>query len=251
MENIKELYAEDGWKINALESNFNEDICNHICNTLGIVNSTEGRIKHGGCLVVMVNSKLAHSENYEEVEKSIEDISKIWEKGLSFPINQLQQIMEEWWKADDSPKLKQLIKVVSIFITWEIWKRRNVMKHGGNMPTTSMILDIHRYIYLFTKSRYPWLKNVPQNWPLIVKYLEGYAPLTKTMVVRWSHPPWKYITAILMLLMSLNQELGVHREQYQNMQELPQQVNSILQQDKEKTPNLRIRKVQTKHYNGT
>ncbi|KAG5610599.1 hypothetical protein H5410_021880 [Solanum commersonii] len=25
MEDVKELYAEDGWKINALESNFNED----------------------------------------------------------------------------------------------------------------------------------------------------------------------------------------------------------------------------------
>jgi len=45
--------------------------------------------------------------------------------------------------------------------------------------------------------------------------------------------------------------LQVHREQYQNMQELPQQANTILQQDKEKTPNLRIRKVQTKHYNVT
>ncbi|KAK4736705.1 hypothetical protein R3W88_000402 [Solanum pinnatisectum] len=124
--------------------------------------------------------------------------------GLSFPINQLQQIMEDWWKADGSPKLKQLFKVVPAFITWEIWKRRNVMKHGGNMSTTSMIVEIHRNIYLFTKSKYPWLKNVPQNWPLIVKYLEGYAPLTKPMV------------------------------------ELPQQAKAILQQDKEKTPNLRI-----------
>lgn len=83
--------------------------------------------------------------------------------GLSFPINQLQQIMEDWWKADGSPKLKQLFKVVPVFITWEIRKRRNVMKNGGNMSTTSMIVEIHRNIYLFTKSRYPWLKNVPQN----------------------------------------------------------------------------------------
>ncbi|KAG5610597.1 hypothetical protein H5410_021878 [Solanum commersonii] len=87
--------------------------------------------------------------------------------------------MEEWWKADDSAILKQLIKVVPAFKTWEIRKRRSVMKHGGNMSTTSMILEIHKNIYLFTKSRYPWLKNVPQNWPLIVKYIERYAQLTK------------------------------------------------------------------------
>jgi len=43
---------------------------------------------------------------------------------------------------------------------------------------------------------------------------------------------------------------GIERQQYQNMQELPQHAKAILQQDKEKTPNLRIRKVQNKHYNG-
>ncbi|KAG5611174.1 hypothetical protein H5410_022455 [Solanum commersonii] len=43
---------------------------------------------------------------------------------------------------------------------------------------------------------------------------------------------------------------GTERQQYQNMQELPQQAKAILQQDKEKTSNLRIRKVQNKHYNG-
>ncbi|KAG5602027.1 hypothetical protein H5410_033397 [Solanum commersonii] len=40
---------------------------------------------------------------------------------------------------------------------------------------------------------------------------------------------------------------GTERQQYQNMQELPQHAKAILQQDKEKTPNLRIR---NKHYNG-
>ncbi|WMV35425.1 hypothetical protein MTR67_028810 [Solanum verrucosum] len=43
LEDVKELYAENGWKINALESNFNEDICNHTCNTLGSFTSTERR----------------------------------------------------------------------------------------------------------------------------------------------------------------------------------------------------------------
>ncbi|KAH0682576.1 hypothetical protein KY290_021148 [Solanum tuberosum] len=257
MEDVKELYAQDGWKINTVDSNFNKDICNHVCNTIGSVTSTERRYKawwmpsNDGKFKVSSALEICRSR-----EEYIEDISKILEKGLpfkvsffvwrlwfrripirevifrrnivkrvdcsccnnsarenfshlffncpstqavwktfrnvaglSFPINQLQQIMEEWLKADDSPKLKQLIKVVLDFITWEIRKRRNVMKHGGNMSTTSVILEIHRYLYLFTKSRYPWLKNIPQNWPLIVKYLEGYAPLTKTMVVRLSHPP--------------------------------------------------------------
>ncbi|KAH0666513.1 hypothetical protein KY285_027719 [Solanum tuberosum] len=229
LEDVKELYAEDGWKINALESNFNEDICNHICNALGSFTSTEGRDKawwmpsSDGKFKVISAWELCRSrgeipigevlirknivervdcsccnnsapETFSHLFVNCPSAQSVWKTfrnaaGLSFPINQLQQVMEDWWKADGSPKLKQLFKVVPAFITWEIWKRRNVMKHGGNMSTTLMIVEIHRNIYLFTKSRYPSLKNVPQNWPLIVKYLEGYAPLTKTMVVRWSHPP--------------------------------------------------------------
>ncbi|KAK4721291.1 hypothetical protein R3W88_011524 [Solanum pinnatisectum] len=75
MEDVKELYVEDGWKINVLESNFNEDICNHICNILGSVTSTEGRDK--ACWMPSSNG------NREEY---IEDISKIWEKGLPFKV---------------------------------------------------------------------------------------------------------------------------------------------------------------------
>ncbi|KAG5610592.1 hypothetical protein H5410_021873 [Solanum commersonii] len=189
---VKELYVEDGWKINALERYFNEDICNQICNTLGSVTSTEGKNKAWwmrssydcGLEGFLLGSA---PETFSHLFVNFPSAQAVWKTfrnvaGLSFPINQPQQIMEEWWKADDSPKLKQLIKVVSSFITWGIWKRRYAMKHGGNMSTTSMILEIHSNIYLFSKSRYPWLKNVPQNWSLIVKHLEGYAPLTNTMV---------------------------------------------------------------------
>ncbi|KAG5610452.1 hypothetical protein H5410_021733 [Solanum commersonii] len=106
-------------------------LINHICNILGSVTSTEGRDK--AWWMPGSDGKFKVSSTWELCrtrEEYIDDISKIWEKGLSFPINQLQQIMEEWLKADDSPKLKQLVKVVPAFITWEIWKMRNVMKHG-------------------------------------------------------------------------------------------------------------------------
>ncbi|KAK4708701.1 hypothetical protein R3W88_029626 [Solanum pinnatisectum] len=88
LEDVKELYAEDGWKINALESNFNEDICNHICNTLGSFTSTEGRDK--AWWMPSSDGKFKVSSAWElckSREEYIEDISKIWEKGLPFKVS--------------------------------------------------------------------------------------------------------------------------------------------------------------------
>ncbi|KAG5590464.1 hypothetical protein H5410_040978 [Solanum commersonii] len=50
------------------------------------------------------------------------------------------------------------------------------------------MVEINRNLYLFTKCRNPWLKGIPNNWPLIVKYIEDYAPLIRHKMVKWSHP---------------------------------------------------------------
>ena len=59
----------------------------------------------------------------------------------------------------------------------------------GEIIKLSLVLEIRRKIYFFTKSRYPQLKEVPKTWPLIVKFLEGYSPLTNLIVVKCIHPP--------------------------------------------------------------
>ncbi|KAH0682577.1 hypothetical protein KY290_021149 [Solanum tuberosum] len=85
MEDVKELYAQDGWKINTLDSNFNKDICDHVCNTIGSVTSTEGRYK--AWWMPSSDDKFKVSSALElcrSREEYIEDISKIWEKGFPF-----------------------------------------------------------------------------------------------------------------------------------------------------------------------
>ncbi|KAG5572158.1 hypothetical protein H5410_061924 [Solanum commersonii] len=97
---------------------------------------------------------------------------------------QLKQTLEEWWKADYTTKLKPILKVVLDFIIWQLWKRRNVIKHDRSMSRQSILLEILRNVYLFTRYRCPQLKDIPKSWPLIVKFLEGYTRL----IVRWLHP---------------------------------------------------------------
>lgn len=109
--------------------------------------------------------------------------------GLHFNVIQIKQGFEEWWKAECKTKLKSLFKVVHAFIIWAIWKRRTIIKHGGKWSKYSMIVDIHRNLYLFTKYRYPWLKEIPNDWPDLVKYLEGSILLVRHLVVTWRYPP--------------------------------------------------------------
>lgn len=87
-------------------------------------------------------------------------------------------------KAEGAGKLKPIFKAIPAFIIWQIWKRRNVIKHEGNMTKHSIIMEIYRNIYLFTKFRYPWLKETPKTWTIIVQFLEGYSTLISYKIVR-------------------------------------------------------------------
>ncbi|KAG5571327.1 hypothetical protein H5410_061093 [Solanum commersonii] len=102
---------------------------------------------------------------------------------------QINQGLEEWWSVDCVFKLKPIFKTVPAFIIWEIWKRRNVLIHGRMMSRQSMMAEINKNLYLFTKCRYPWLKGIPNNWPPIVKYMEEYVPLVRNKMVEWNHAP--------------------------------------------------------------
>lgn len=47
---------------------------------------------------------------------------------------------------------------------------------------------MNRNIYIFSKIRYPWLKNLPNNWPMLVMLLESYKPHIQGTTVNWKPP---------------------------------------------------------------
>ncbi|KAH0771764.1 hypothetical protein KY290_015745 [Solanum tuberosum] len=108
--------------------------------------------------------------------------------GIPGPFVQLRQVIKKWWEFDGVTKLKPLYKAVPAFIVWQVWKRWNVLKHGGKMSRHSMEMEINKNVYLMTKVRYPWLVEVPKSWPLIVRFLEAYSPILTSRVIRWRCP---------------------------------------------------------------
>ncbi|KAM3322773.1 hypothetical protein P3S67_003924 [Capsicum chacoense] len=68
-----------------------------------------------------------------------------------------------------------------------------------------MKFKVNRNIYLFAKVRYPWLKNLPNNWPMMVMMLEAYKPLIQTIMVNWRALDNGFLRVILMgLLKDIN-----------------------------------------------
>lgn len=93
--------------------------------------------------------------------------------GLQGLFLNLKDTIIKWWKTQCVDKLKPLYRVVPAFILWQIWKRRNNLKHDCQMSVYCMEMEINRNIHCLAISRYPWLRNLPTTWPKIVKFFES------------------------------------------------------------------------------
>ncbi|XP_059301843.1 uncharacterized protein LOC132053753 [Lycium ferocissimum] len=58
----------------------------------------------------------------------------------------------------------------------------------GNMSRSKLIYDINLNLHNLVCTLYPWLRDVPQNWPQIVQFLEGYKAKVGCRLVQWKSP---------------------------------------------------------------
>ncbi|WMV24324.1 hypothetical protein MTR67_017709 [Solanum verrucosum] len=133
------------------------------------------------------------SESFNHLFFSCPNAKFLWQwfagaAGLHGPFVQLRQTIYKWWEGECVPKLRPLYKAIPAFILWQLWKRRNVIRHGGKMSQYSMIMEVNKNLSLMAKYRYPWLVGMPNYWPLIVQFLEAYTPLIHNIIVRWICP---------------------------------------------------------------
>ncbi|KAK4718156.1 hypothetical protein R3W88_016494 [Solanum pinnatisectum] len=118
---------------------------------------------------------------------------RVWETFIAATGNQIHFLqlvvtIKKWWKVDSPAKLISLYKSIPAFILWHVWRRRNATRHGESMNFSNLIFEINRSLYNLARTRYPWLKYLPKQWPLIVQFLEVYTPLISHKVVAWEKP---------------------------------------------------------------
>ncbi|KAH0669675.1 hypothetical protein KY289_024168 [Solanum tuberosum] len=82
---------------------------------------------------------------------------------------------------------KVIFQVIPNLILWFLWKRRNIVLHGGNYTTSKVIWDINSTVQKFMKLKFQYT-DVPSTWPQMVALLDVFRP---RFVSKWvkSHPP--------------------------------------------------------------
>lgn len=56
------------------------------------------------------------------------------------------------------------------------------------MTRGRVIQEINSNLVKLVKLKYPWMKEIPNQWPQLIHYLEQYRPLIRSQLVRWVKP---------------------------------------------------------------
>lgn len=118
---------------------------------------------------------------------------KLWRQfaicaGLHIEGLQLHQVILKWWTSKQPPKLRIIFWAILAIIMWEIWKRRNTRKHGGNTTYGRMAYQVQMTINQLIKVNYPWFTAVPTDWPSVIQYMTEYKPRLYHCLVSWKKP---------------------------------------------------------------
>ncbi|XP_060211883.1 uncharacterized protein LOC132639457 [Lycium barbarum] len=79
-------------------------------------------------------------------------------------------------------------QAVPAFILWQLWKGRNIRRHGGTITVNQVIYEINRGILVLAQSLFPDMKQFPKRWPFFVQYLENLRMTFTHKKVTWVPP---------------------------------------------------------------
>nr|XP_033510417.1 uncharacterized protein LOC117275203 [Nicotiana tomentosiformis] len=160
IQDVAELRDGNTWDDLTLDQNFPEDISDHMRHnvpfdqTIGKWDTSQwmptisGKLwkkkiptdnlwRRNGYIIV---SKYwccspPNEDSYLHLFLKSDTVDRVWKTflqpaGIIINMVQVHQVIKVWWNEPCCPKLKPLFQAAPFIITWELWKRRNKMKHG-------------------------------------------------------------------------------------------------------------------------
>ncbi|XP_060182254.1 uncharacterized protein LOC132611915 [Lycium barbarum] len=118
---------------------------------------------------------------------------KLWKQfafyvGFNIEGRHLQHIIILWWKANAPSKLQGIFQAMPAIIMWEIWKRRNSIKHGKHISYSRMVYQVQQTVHHLIRVKYPWFCRIPPDWPAVIDLLSNYKPKLHYCKVIWKMP---------------------------------------------------------------
>ncbi|KAH0712321.1 hypothetical protein KY289_008280 [Solanum tuberosum] len=92
-----------------------------------------------------------------------------------------------WWYAEAPSKLKTVLRAIPALILWSLWKRRNHIKHGGQIKQEELIKQVTKNIQILTMGRNTNLNFSGKTTAEIVN-IGSYKPKIYYHIVQWKPP---------------------------------------------------------------
>ncbi|KAH0730385.1 hypothetical protein KY290_001417 [Solanum tuberosum] len=83
---------------------------------------------------------------------------------------------------------QKLWRAIPALILWSLWKRRNHIKHGGQLNLEGMVKQVTKNIQMLTSGRNAGLNLFGKNWLETVNILGNYKPKIYYHIVQWNPP---------------------------------------------------------------
>ncbi|KAH0650456.1 hypothetical protein KY284_030368 [Solanum tuberosum] len=113
--------------------------------------------------------------------------------GINVENMQLSQLINLWWEIDAHHQIKYIFQVVLSIIVWELWKRRNTIRHGNKISSNKVIYQIMHTLIQFMKTRRRNCTYIPYKWAMVVEAIHNYNPTVKVTRVIWRPPATGWI----------------------------------------------------------
>lgn len=81
--------------------------------------------------------------------------------GIDLENMHLQQLLITWWRIQAPSKLNKVLKMVPALVMWELWRRRNALRHDERYSLNWMSYQCHKALFYYIKQLLPGLKKVP------------------------------------------------------------------------------------------
>lgn len=101
----------------------------------------------------------------------------------------LREVIMLWWGAEVKNAMRPYYRVLPSFIIWELWRRRNKMKHEGKRISVARIThNVTRSLFVMLQIRKLNMTR-SSDWPGMIREMETYCPKMKVKKVLWEFPP--------------------------------------------------------------
>ncbi|KAH0636371.1 hypothetical protein KY290_036809 [Solanum tuberosum] len=98
-----------------------------------------------------------------------------------------------WWGTIVGKNTRPFFRALPSFVIWELWRKRNMMKHEEKQTSVARIIHIvTRNVYMLERLRKPCM-SCPIKWSGMLIEWTRYIPKFKIKRVSWEFPPNEWV----------------------------------------------------------